>query len=59
MIHDHPPLSPFERRVIGYKGAILLRRDTDHADRCRKAIARRNHPAWSQMRVEIRISEAA
>jgi hypothetical protein len=40
-------MCPFERRVVGRGGAILLRRNEAHARECRTAIRRRRHPGWS------------
>jgi hypothetical protein len=43
------PYQPFERSIAGLRGTVILRRNEDHAERCKTAIRRRSHPAWSQL----------
>jgi len=40
--------NPFERRIVGPHGSVLLRLNLDHARRSASAIQHRVHPAWSQ-----------
>lgn len=49
---------PFERRIVGYHGAILLRSNHDHAKLAATAIRRRSHPAWSRLSDDIRVELA-
>jgi hypothetical protein len=51
-------LSPFEREIVGPHGAIVLRRNRQHAGDCAQAIRRRNHPGWSQFICGFRVAEA-
>jgi hypothetical protein len=52
-------LCPFERRILGNRGEVLLRRNPDHATHCAAAIRRRRHPAWSQLNSTFRVDEGA
>jgi hypothetical protein len=56
MMTEELILCPFERSVIGPQGAILLRRHERHARLCSDAIRRRNHPAWSSLRTDYRVT---
>lgn len=49
---DDFTLSPYVRIRKGRRGNVLLRCNETHAEQCRRAIARREHPAWSSQRVE-------
>jgi hypothetical protein len=59
MMHDELILSPFRHNIVGPQGAILLRRNTEHAERCAAAIRRRRHPAWSQFNCGFKVAEGA
>lgn len=50
---------PFERRIIGGHGAVLLRRNKEHAAHCAKAIQRRSHPAWSRFNCDFTVKQGA
>jgi hypothetical protein len=56
MMHDEMIVSPFERAIVGPQGAILLRRNVSHAERCAEAIRRRCHPGWSQFNCSFRVA---
>jgi hypothetical protein len=56
-MHGELDMCPFERRIIGGGGAVLLRVDRDHAKRCVEAIRRRNPPAWSLQGASYHVSE--
>ena len=56
MIHHELHLSPFDRRSVGAKNHIILRRNHEHIDRSRKAIERREHPEWSCQRVTFEVA---
>lgn len=55
MIHDDFTLSPYERRLFGPRGEFLFRQHDTLPDVAARVIRRRDHPAWSSQRVEIRI----
>jgi hypothetical protein len=50
------PYQPFERSIAGLRGTVILRRNEDHAERCKKAIRRRSHPAWSQLNCDYQVA---
>jgi len=50
------PLLPFQRRHAGKRGEFVVRRHDWLADAAAKAIQRRSHPAWSQLRDEVRVA---
>ena len=43
-------ICPFERRIAGTHGHILVRHNREHEREAAKAIQRRSQPAWSRMR---------
>jgi hypothetical protein len=59
MTDELPNLCPFKRSIEGLRGTVLLRRHDEHAERCRLAIRRREHPLWSSQRTEFRVEAAA
>ena len=48
MMTDQLHMDCFERRIVGLRGTVLLRRNAIHSAFCVVAIRRREHPAWSQ-----------
>jgi hypothetical protein len=59
MIHEELTLSPFERAHFGRRNEFVFRRHESLPDDAARTIRRRAHPAWSQMRVEYRVSGAS
>jgi hypothetical protein len=55
-MHDELTLCPFRRSIEGSRGTVLLRRHDAHAERCAEAIRRRNHPAWSSLQAQFRVT---
>lgn len=51
---DDLPLSPYERRHVGPRGEFVFRRHADLPEMASRAIRRREQPAWSQMREDVR-----
>lgn len=56
MTHEELIFCPFERRITGPHGAVLLRRNQSHAKQCVRAIGRRNHPSWSRLRCDYEVA---
>jgi hypothetical protein len=54
MMMDDVELCPFDRERVGKKNDFLIRKNRFHVEEAAKAIRRRNHPAWSQYREEVR-----
>lgn len=52
-------LSPYDRALKGRRNEFIFRRHSTLPDDAARTIQRRSHPAWSQMRVEYRVEEAA
>lgn len=57
MMADELPAREFEREIVGPQGAILLRRNAEHAKHCAATISRRRHPAWSRFNCGFRVQE--
>jgi hypothetical protein len=53
--HELTPC-PFDRRIVGPHGAILLRQNHDHAKQCVTAIRRRTQPHWSQLKCDYEVA---
>lgn len=58
-MNDELTMCPFTRSIVGGRGTVLLRRHDAHAERCREAINRREHPGWSRLRDGFRVAGEA
>jgi len=47
--------NPFERRIVGPHGSVLLRLNLDHAKLSQTAIRRRTQPEWSRLRCDCEV----
>jgi hypothetical protein len=56
-MHGELDMCPFDRRIVGGRGTVLLRVDRAHARRCVEAIKRRDPPAWSLQGASYEVSE--